>query len=110
MIYIAYLGLTHGQPSKLMVAYDADGNACGVDDKVKDYPLIYLALPWKGYLNHTTCVKKCPNWELDTPAPTTFDCVPNKIITDCKVKYPGNLDYESFKPSAALTITDLGTA
>lgn len=63
-----------------MVAFDPNERRCGIDDEVKDYPLIYLAVPWTGYLNHTACVKACPTWDIGSLPPTSFDCKPNKIV------------------------------
>ncbi len=58
------------------------GRSCGID--LPDYPYIYFATPTKGYLNRTTCVKKCPVYANETMRETlNLDCVPNKIVQSC---------------------------
>jgi hypothetical protein len=62
MIGIAAYALTKGNPTLIGRGYDFDGNMCGVDTKVKDYPYLYWPLPGvlEKYRKNTVCVKTCP--------------------------------------------------
>lgn len=42
MFSIAGIGLKEGYPSRLLVAYDIDGNGCGFNETTLEYPYIYI--------------------------------------------------------------------
>lgn len=71
-------GLTKGNPESLGRGYDYNGRICGIDAAVADYGYLYFAIPYKGYLDKTICVKSCP-----TTNSVTIDCVPTKANTNC---------------------------
>ena len=82
MIFIYLLIISHKK--FINVSYDPNDRACGIDEAVKDYPLIYLAVPYIGYLNRTTCVKECPTWGFNNVSkPKSLKCVVNKVLLDC---------------------------
>jgi hypothetical protein len=69
IIFIAFLcgavvvvitGLDKGNLNRLTAMYDASGRGCGIDEGVKDYPLLYFFTPVPDMLWKTVCVKKCP--------------------------------------------------
>ena len=84
-------GWSNGDPSKLTIGWDSDGNGCGWSDATKDYPYLYWpesplesmkdaieAFDLDGVielLNKGVCVKECP----DAVVGTTVDC---KLTTD----------------------------
>ena len=70
-------GWINGDPRKLLIGWDSDGNGCGYSDKTKDYEHLYWAQPpdveklksaittmnldeAMGILSTGTCVKECP--------------------------------------------------
>lgn len=38
-------GWKFGDPKKLLIGWDSDGNGCGFSDKTLDYPALYWAKP-----------------------------------------------------------------
>lgn len=62
MVVLAVEGITLGEPLKLVAAWDASYSPCGLGDN-EDKPYIYFAIPHPDWLNKTTCVKECPNYE-----------------------------------------------
>ena len=49
----------------MLSAYDSAGTPCGIEDGA-DYPYLYFGVPHVSYLNHTMCVKECPNYNTTT--------------------------------------------
>lgn len=64
VIGIGAYGFSQGHPSRLLVPYDSDGRACGMDTGVTDYPYVYLPAP--GYISISICLKSCPTDTFDT--------------------------------------------
>ena len=72
----AAYGVSAGDPRKLLIGWDSDGNGCGYSEATKDYPVLYWSEPpgadmveaVKSFdydkvlelLNTGTCVKECP--------------------------------------------------
>ena len=70
-------GWFNGDPKKLLIGWDADGNGCGYSEATLDYPNLYWAEPpgnelfdaiktlnidkALGILNTGVCVKSCPS-------------------------------------------------
>ena len=82
-VVIGIIGYSKGNPSRLGVPYDPDGNGCGIDGKAKAYPYLYYTTPWGGYFRRYACVKTCPNFLNETSRPAALECLPNKIVTNC---------------------------
>ena len=59
------------------------GNTCGLASGFESYPYLYFADV--DDLNHTVCVKTCPDWEEDEQSPDNIDCKPNDQVRDCKL-------------------------
>jgi hypothetical protein len=55
MFSIAGVGLKEGSPSR-----DIDGNGCGYNDTVADYPFIFIK-DGSNFMD-AACVKNCPNF------------------------------------------------
>lgn len=87
MVVIGSIGFAKGHPERLTYPYDPDDNACGLSDKVIDYPYIYLASPFPDYFNRSVCVKKCPYWVNSSDKPKELECMKNKIIESCEENY-----------------------
>lgn len=66
MFSIAGAGIKDGYPSRLLVAYDIDGNGCGFNESAIDYPFIYIKDG--SNLMDSACVKNCPNFQNDQEA------------------------------------------
>lgn len=97
MIVSAIYGWIWGNPAKLFVLFDAEGNACGIDDFTgendatitgyPDHPYIYwpvidytsAGFNFADLIDKTVCMSECPTASDD---PNTF-CKPNSVITDC---------------------------
>jgi len=79
-------GWVNGDPKKLLIGWDSDGNGCGFSEATKDYPVLYWAEPpgdnlmesiknldFNGaleMLNTGACVKECPS----SDSATVVDC------------------------------------
>ena len=90
-IVVAVFGFYKGKPAQLFYFYDDDGNACGHDDVVKDFPYLYFPNVINGLKNfdsnkmlQAVCVKKCPG-KYPGGDDTTIECHKTKLTTDCKV-------------------------
>jgi len=90
-IVVAVFGFYKGKPAQLFYFYDDDGNACGHDDVVKDFPYLYFPNVINGLKNfdsdkmlQAVCVKKCPG---KYPGGTeyTLECHKTKLTTTCDV-------------------------
>ena len=85
-------GWFNGDPKKLLVPWDSDGNGCGYQDHVKDYPNLYWAEPPSiellteaattlnfekalGILSTGICVKECPT----SNPKDVVECYPTKM-------------------------------
>jgi len=68
-----------GSPSKLISFYDTDGNICGYDAPVADYPYIYFPSFDENKLFTSICVSECPR-----SGDTEAYCHPTKKIPSCK--------------------------
>ena len=106
-IVVAGFGFYKGKPSQLFYFYDDDGNACGSDDKVKDYPFLYFTNVIGGLLHFDTdkmlsavCVKTCPNSTTANISPdgkkVTLDCVPTTNTTSCVIDYMNYYESREF--------------
>ena len=90
-IVVAVFGFYKGKPAQLFYFYDDDGNACGHDDIVKDYPYLYFPNVINGLKNfdsnkmlQAVCVKECPGKHTgDFPHP--LSCHTTKLTTTCNV-------------------------
>ena len=90
-IVVAVFGFYKGKPAQLFYFYDDDGNACGHDDIVKDYPYLYFPNVINGLKNFDSdkmlkavCVKECPGKHTgDFPHP--LSCHTTKLTTTCNV-------------------------
>lgn len=69
MCFVSVYAVQNGNPRRLTHAYDFKGHLCGVDDAVKDKPLVYWCgagtmlengVPSALDLQFPTCVNKCP--------------------------------------------------
>jgi len=85
-------GWQKGDPRKLLIGWDSDGNGCGFSEVTKDYPHLYWAEPPTNaifdaiktlnvnaalsVLNTGTCVKECPQAD---PA-TSVNCKVTKSM------------------------------
>ena len=38
-------GVSNGDPRKLLIGWDSDGNGCGYSEATKDYPALYWSEP-----------------------------------------------------------------
>ena len=93
-------GWFKGDPRKLLIGWDSDGNGCGFSPDTLDYPHLYWAEPpgnalfdaiqkldvnaALGVLNTGTCVKECPTADAAKPV----DCKVTKLMTN-NPKYTG---------------------
>lgn len=85
-------GWHKGDPRKLLIGWDSDGNGCGFSEATKDYPYLYWSEPPTNamfdaiqkldlnaalaILNTGTCVKTCP---VADPA-TVVECKVTKLM------------------------------
>ena len=90
-IVVAVFGFYKGKPAQLFYFYDDDGNACGHDDVVKDFPYLYFPNVINGLKNfdsnkmlQAVCVKKCPG-KYPGGASTTLECHKTKLTTTCTI-------------------------
>ena len=76
-------GYDNGDPSKLLLGWDSDGNACGYSSATKDYEYLYWPEPPSADLQAAivsldlsvaieilrigVCVKECPTENVDEP-------------------------------------------
>ena len=90
----SYYGWENGDPTKLLIGWDADQNGCGYSDKTKDYKYMYWPEPpsfdpleaVKGLsvgdaltsLKYGMCVKKCPTADLNEP----IECYPTRYVSN----------------------------
>ena len=58
--FVVSVGFANGNLNRLTAMYDSAGRGCGIDEGVKDYPLLYFFAPVPGMTWKTVCVKKCP--------------------------------------------------
>jgi choline transporter-like protein 2/4/5 len=73
-IAVAIFALKNGNPWKLAVTYDRDNLECGMAENGTDaYKLAYFYQPLKN-LTKIVCVDNCPQWKLNTTAPTSVGC------------------------------------
>ena len=143
MVYIAMDGLSNGKTKYLGAVYDGDGKfppiqkltfftvgkACKLEEGYEDYKYIYFWFAMPGYLNKTTCVKECPQFNTtndsskldaeiiqyyETPnllggkatAPKkTIDCKPTSMIKDCWGKSPNFMSLEGVKKGSDIFST-----
>ena len=90
-IVVAVFGFYKGKPAQLFYFYDDDGNACGHDDIVKDYPYLYFPNVINGLKNfdsnkmlQAVCVKECPGKHTGD-FPHVLSCHKTKLTTTCDV-------------------------
>ena len=90
-IVVAVFGFYKGKPAQLFYFYDDDGNACGHDDVVKDFPYLYFPNVINGLKNfdsnkmlQAVCVKKCPG-KYPGGDDTTIECHKTKLTTTCTI-------------------------
>ena len=90
-IVVAVFGFYKGKPAQLFYFYDDDGNACGHDDIVKDYPYLYFPNVINGLKNFDSdkmlkavCVKECPGKHTGN-FPHELSCHKTKLTTTCDV-------------------------
>ena len=101
-------GWFNGDPRKLLIGWDSDGNGCGYSDKTKDYGHLYWAQPPNvddlmsavkdfnvdeamGILSTGTCVKECPS------TTSQIECVETSAMTKVGSGFDGcvyNMDVE----------------
>jgi len=81
MIGVAGYALSKGNPQLIGRGYDADGNLCGFDSVVKNYPYLYWPRPIStgSYLTKTVCVAACPTG----PTQTSVVCKTNTAYSTC---------------------------
>ena len=79
----SYYGWSNGDPNKLLIGWDSDGNGCGYSEKTADYTKLYWPEPPSTdiieavkaldlsktveMLNYGVCVKECPSADANTP-------------------------------------------
>lgn len=101
MFATAAYGYHFGDPQKLLMAFDSDGNACGSKSSTvfANYPYLYwpdltnsaMTAASSGsmsisatMLGNTVCVKQCPG------IMTASQCKPNSKYPTCPTSYIGN--------------------
>jgi len=87
LIILSIIAAEKSNFTKLIKPNDPDTNSCGYDSNVKDYPYIYMAVPYIGYTQKRVCVKECPK-----AGDTTVKCYPNSKISECIHIVPDNFD------------------
>ena len=96
--FVGYLGITKGQPSAFLYAYDEDGKACGHSKGYENYPYIYFYSVLSGISKfdedkaiNGVCVSKCPDEKLNKAEYKNknyiLECHPTENNTDCSVSY-----------------------
>jgi len=67
MGYVGHYGVKHGDPKRLTHGFNYNGSLCGVDEEVKDRPLLFYCstkavngVPGDLNLKAPVCVKSCP--------------------------------------------------
>lgn len=90
-------GLANGDPKKLLIGWDSEGNGCGYSEKTIDYPRLYWSQPPTAdmveaitnfkfevvlkLLNTGTCVKECPSTTVEP------DCIKTKTMLELGDKF-----------------------
>jgi len=110
LVAVTWYGYANGNIDYLLAPIDGDKNMCGIDDRVKDYPLLYFTeIDASGLhskiFDFAICVKECPD-----SSTATLDCADTSQVTICQmakvrktirvVNYcvPDPTDTESFTP------------
>ena len=78
---IASFAFSNGQPKLVSVPYDMQHRACGIDEGVKNFPMIYFLNPTSPtYLWRTACVSSCP-----TEGESAIKCAvePSEGLSSC---------------------------
>ena len=87
-------GWFNGDPKKLLLGWDSDGNGCGYSEATKDYPNLYWPEPPQGdvikdaiarmdisaaisLLRYGTCVKECPTIDSEVLCHRTENMINN---------------------------------
>ena len=85
LLGITIWGLKTGNPELIGRGYDADGNICGYSEGYENYPLLYLAQPFKDTLNKSLCVSECPATPEGGHFPNPIKCKRNSYYPTCVV-------------------------
>lgn len=94
MCWAFVYGLSDGNPVRLTVLFDYDGNGCGYNTGFKDHDYIYWPkITWTSSFSEiasrTMWVSRCPT--IANPLATN-ECKTNSIFTDCTTATPVNYD------------------
>jgi hypothetical protein len=102
---MGFYNIAKGDPKKLIAPQDANRRLCGIDDAVKDYPLVYWTLDVKdasksenqNIFSSAICVKDCPSSDKDP----NFSCVNTKAVPNCQstATYPTKDIFQMCFPS-----------
>jgi hypothetical protein len=61
-VYVFIYAFKNGDPQKLVMVLDYNGNACGMKGGLtENYPFAYIYQPMNS-LTNAVCVKQCPKW------------------------------------------------
>ena len=112
-------GLSAGDPKKLLIGWDSDGNGCGYSEATKDYPVLFWAEPpgtemveaVKTFdyekvlklLNTGVCVRDCPSDGVIECKPTTrmtSSALQGNNFDGCVYKLDANY-FDAFLPDQA---------